>query len=902
MRSTLASAPRSLNEPVRWRFSAFSSTLPPHSSDRLRDVSTGVWRTRSRVRSRASRTASTPSQPSSAGVRVAMHSDISAMAGSGKSTESPPSRTVPPKLLTAATFASDASAGMKTSQSSPRARAAYGERSARGCRALPATTAPRSAARGRDAVDLRASAPRSLNEPVRCEVLRLQQHAAAALVGRGSARSASGCGARGHACARARREPPRRRASRPGRPSAWPWPLIYQCLGTRGQVVHRATAASATAAQRALNPCRTAMPRWTRATARKASFSAVRVSGVSVRGSIRSSGGRPARSCSTWCSMRSAQTSSNASRRIAASSAVERPGRLGGVQARARRGRGDAGGEAAPARQRLDRQQPAALDVEHALALAARMQHEVAQEAGRRPLGERGGGEPAEQLLAVRHAGERRRERLGRASSRPTPGRSPPPPRAASGRVRGRDRRAHDRGGVAPAGDRAREQRARGDRAVIVGREPARRQSRRAPAAPAPSCVACSAADVVGPPTRARSPRPSRETARAARSCRSRATCKRTGGAPSSAWASSISRRVTESCRLASVRLIAAAGTPESCSAISAPGIPPAAAATAADVRAARDQRAQPERRAPLARHQVDVVEHAEQPPAGLEHRQVPDPMVEHLDQRLGAGAVGGDRPGGRGHDLRERRVRARALGQHARADVAVGHDPEPVAELDDDARRAASRPSAARRRARSCPARRRAPARGSARAPAGCPRRAAARAPRRRAGACPPTASARRSAPPRGARAPGGSRPPGCGRAASPPPRGRRTRAVPPRAARRSRTSRPRRARRRDGRRSAARPTRGARRRRAPTSRRRCRGSPPAPGAARSPRRGDARERVLVERVERRMATQEVGDGVHVAVVDSCLAPLTYSRPFGGEALNVEVTERGNRRCRRAL
>ena len=46
------------------------STVPPHSSERLRDVSTGVWRTRSRVRARASRTASTPSQPSSAGIAL----------------------------------------------------------------------------------------------------------------------------------------------------------------------------------------------------------------------------------------------------------------------------------------------------------------------------------------------------------------------------------------------------------------------------------------------------------------------------------------------------------------------------------------------------------------------------------------------------------------------------------------------------------------------------------------------------------------------------------------------------------------------------------------------------------------------------------------------------------------
>ena len=50
---SLASAPRSLNEPVRWRFSALTRIVPPHCSPRLRLVRTGVWRTRSAIRSRA---------------------------------------------------------------------------------------------------------------------------------------------------------------------------------------------------------------------------------------------------------------------------------------------------------------------------------------------------------------------------------------------------------------------------------------------------------------------------------------------------------------------------------------------------------------------------------------------------------------------------------------------------------------------------------------------------------------------------------------------------------------------------------------------------------------------------------------------------------------------------------
>ena len=40
--ASLARAPRILNEPVRWRFSAFSTTSPPQRSDSHVDVTTGV--------------------------------------------------------------------------------------------------------------------------------------------------------------------------------------------------------------------------------------------------------------------------------------------------------------------------------------------------------------------------------------------------------------------------------------------------------------------------------------------------------------------------------------------------------------------------------------------------------------------------------------------------------------------------------------------------------------------------------------------------------------------------------------------------------------------------------------------------------------------------------------------
>src|SRR6476469_959091 len=53
---SLLTAPRILNDPVRWRFSAFSQTRPPVSCDSVSEPYTGVTRARPPSRSRAAST------------------------------------------------------------------------------------------------------------------------------------------------------------------------------------------------------------------------------------------------------------------------------------------------------------------------------------------------------------------------------------------------------------------------------------------------------------------------------------------------------------------------------------------------------------------------------------------------------------------------------------------------------------------------------------------------------------------------------------------------------------------------------------------------------------------------------------------------------------------------------
>ena len=54
--ASLAAAPRTLNEPVRWRFSALSATTPPARSENVREDTIGVWRATASTAGRAAST------------------------------------------------------------------------------------------------------------------------------------------------------------------------------------------------------------------------------------------------------------------------------------------------------------------------------------------------------------------------------------------------------------------------------------------------------------------------------------------------------------------------------------------------------------------------------------------------------------------------------------------------------------------------------------------------------------------------------------------------------------------------------------------------------------------------------------------------------------------------------
>ncbi len=103
----------------------------------------------------------------------------------------------------------------------------------------------------------------------------------------------------------------------------------------------------------------------------------------------------------------------------------------------------------------------------------------------------------------------------------------------------------------------------------------------------------------------------------------------------------------------------------------------------------ARDRRAQVERAARGDGDEVGVLDHADHPARRRDHREVADPAVEHVEDHLAADAVGGDGVGGRAHDLRDRAVEVGPGGHDAGAQVAVGHDPQRVAGVDDHACRA---------------------------------------------------------------------------------------------------------------------------------------------------------------------------------------------------------------------
>ena len=139
----------------------------------------------------------------------------------------------------------------------------------------------------------------------------------------------------------------------------------------------------------------------------------------------------------------------------------------------------------------------------------------------------------------------------------------------------------------------------------------------------------------------------------------------------------SSSRRVAASMTTDSIAEMSAAATRASCSATIAGRRPAQAAATSSTVvaRAIAARRWNELRVATATRSESSTTPTTR--PVAESDREVADPAVEHVEQDLAAAAVGGDRVGGRAHDLRDRRVGVGAGGHHAGAQVAVGHDPE---------------------------------------------------------------------------------------------------------------------------------------------------------------------------------------------------------------------------------
>ncbi len=266
----------------------------------------------------------------------------------------------------------------------------------------------------------------------------------------------------------------------------------------------------------------------------------------------------------------------------------------------------------------------------------------MAPEARRRPLRERGRGQPAQHQLAVRVAREGRGQALGRGRRCPRPGRSPrprdssirpavavgvldpcagrrPPTPRSSGRTAGSTRPRPSCRTRNPPAARSVED------ALGELMHPARAARRRRP----------------GRPTPGRCPRPSSGTARSGRSCRSPARCTAPAAGRGPPCASSIRRRVALSWMLAIARLIAAAGSSASWSAITVSGSSEVARATAA----ASGLRAISARRRNGARRSLAIRSTSSSTPIrrrpAIEHGQVAHAVVEHLEQRLGARAVG---------------------------------------------------------------------------------------------------------------------------------------------------------------------------------------------------------------------------------------------------------------------
>ena len=116
-------------------------------------------------------------------------------------------------------------------------------------------------------------------------------------------------------------------------------------------------------------------------------------------------------------------------------------------------------------------------------------------------------------------------------------------------------------------------------------------------------------------------------------------------------------------------------------------GSPRPAATTSSRVRARSICAADRERRVAADVHQIGRRHDPGDRPVRARHREVVHPFGEHGQQRLADQGVLGQRLHGERRDLLDGSLRAPMRRQHARTQIAVGHDAPPVAHRDEEAR-----------------------------------------------------------------------------------------------------------------------------------------------------------------------------------------------------------------------
>jgi hypothetical protein len=158
----------------------------------------------------------------------------------------------------------------------------------------------------------------------------------------------------------------------------------------------------------------------------------------------------------------------------------------------------------------------------------------------------------------------------------------------------------------------------------------------------------------------------------------------RTGGSPSRAMPSSRNRRVRASIVTAITCPTSTGSTLVSTSAATTSGRSRPARRPRV-VRRALDRALEGERGLPGEAEQVGVGDHADHGAGAVGHGEMVDPSFEHPEEHVPDPGLSRHRHDRGRHDLRDEGVGAASGGQDPRAQIAVGHDPPVIADLDEE-------------------------------------------------------------------------------------------------------------------------------------------------------------------------------------------------------------------------